>query len=116
MQKRTYKNGITGKRYKGLYIIEGDKGHYQIWDEDKVVLWNDILDEKECEWVIDKNTESEEILNIIKDLYKREIFELTRIWADFMELSGEGKLTEKQKLVFQYLCKVRNRKIKNKPY
>ena len=29
---RTYKNGITGHRYKGYYIIKGEtKGKFAIW-------------------------------------------------------------------------------------
>ena len=32
---RTYKNGITGHRYKGYYIIKGEtKGKFAIWNED----------------------------------------------------------------------------------
>ena len=31
---RTYKNGITGHRYKGYYIIKGEtKGKFAIWND-----------------------------------------------------------------------------------
>ena len=40
---RTYKNGITGHRYKGYYIIKGEtKGKFAIWNEDKTVFKDNI--------------------------------------------------------------------------
>ena len=83
---RTYKNGITGHRYKGYYIIKGsEKGKYAIWREDKSVFKDNVLDYDECEWIIDKETATPEVMNILEGLYKKEIVELSALFIELME-------------------------------
>ena len=69
---RTYKNGITGRRYKGFYIIKGEKkGKFAIWREDKSVFKDEIYDYDECEWIIDKETADLETKVMMKMLYEK---------------------------------------------
>jgi hypothetical protein len=109
---RTYKNGITGHKYKGFYIIRGcEKGKYQIWNEDKSIYRDNVLDYDECEWIIDKNTVSEEEMKIIKKLYSKEIYQLSSLFVELMQKKEtDGKLDTQTEALYKWVEKIRKRK------
>ena len=114
---RTYKNGITGHKYKGYYIIKGEnKGQFAIWREDKSVFKDGIYDLNECEWIIDKETADEKTLKLIKDLYSKEIFELSGMFVQLMQKSWDKPLTEEEKYLYGWVEKVRARKAGDREY
>lgn len=115
---RTYKNGITGHHYKGYYIIRGEaKGEYAIWNSDKSVFKEGILDYDECEWMLDKITADAKTLKILKDLYQMEIFELSAELVTLMQKKHQnGVLDEQDKAFYKWVIKVRKRKVENRAF
>lgn len=115
---RTYKNGITGHRYKGYYIIRGEtKGKFSIWKEDKTIYKNDVYDYEECEWIIDKETWNEEDANLIKELYKLEIYQLSAIFVDLMQKKErQGGLDPKGERLYKWSEKIRRRKASDRQF
>lgn len=113
---RTYKNGITGHRYKGYYIIKGDKkGQFSIWNEDKSVFKDNIYDYDECEWVIDKETADHSTMVMINMLYSKEIHELSALFVDLMKRrEREGMLDERNQNLYKWVEKVRRRKAEDR--
>ncbi len=112
---RTYKNGITGHRYQGYYIIKGEqKGLFQIWKEDKTVFQDHIYDYDECEWIIDKVTASNEEMSIIKQLYEMEIYQLSSLFVELMQKKEREGLDMKNKELYKWVEKVRKRKAENR--
>lgn len=107
---RTYKNGITGHRYKGYYIIKGEKGNFAILNEDKSVFKDSIYDYNDCEWEIDKATADEDTLEMMKRLYGKEIYELSEAFVKIMQKSWETPLTEEEKNLYKWVEKIRARK------
>lgn len=109
---RTYKNGIFGHRYKGFYIIRGEKkGRFEIWNEDKTVYRDGMYDYEDCEWFIDKETADEETMLMIKQLYDMEIYKLSELFVELMQKNErEGKLDPKNKKLYDLTEKVRWRK------
>ena len=99
---RTYKNGITGHRYKGYYIIKGEtKGKFAIWNEDKTVFKDNIYDYEDCEWIIDKETVDHSDMVMIKMLYEKEIHELSAL---------------KSQNLYNWVEKVRKRKAEDREF
>ena len=115
---RTYKNGITGHRYKGFYIIKGEKkGSYAIWDENKEIITDHVYDFEDCEWLIDKKTCSKEDLEIIEKLYDMEIFQLSAMFVDLMNKREQrGSLDPDDARLYEWCQKVRSRKTKDRAY
>lgn len=114
---RTYKNGITGHRYKGYYIIRGEKrGQFEIWTEDKQVYQKEIYDFDECEWIIDKKTASSEDLAIIQSLYTKEIYELSSLFVELMQKKEREGLEENSMNLYKWVEKVRKRKVEDRGY
>lgn len=112
---RTYKNGITGHRYKGYYIIKGDtKGTFEIWDKDKTVLQDHIYDYDDCEWIIDKTTAQGNEIEILKELCQKEIYQLSNLLVEFIEKKENGDMTADDVSLYQWVEKVRRRKVKNR--
>ena len=115
---RTYSNGIFGHKYKGYYIIRGEKkGQYAIWNEDKTVFKNNIFDYDECEWIIDKETADQSTLTTLKLLYKKEIHELVELYLELMDKNEKnGRLNPESKKLFEWTDKIRRRKSKNREF
>ena len=115
---RTYKNGITGHRYKGYYIIKGDnKGEFAIWTENKEVFQDKIIDYDECEWIIDKATADQETMTMIKMLYDKEIYELSALLMELIKKrEKEGELEPKSENLYKWVEKVRQRKVKEREF
>lgn len=112
---RTYKNGITGHRYNGYYIIKGkEKGLFEIWNEDKTVIHEKIYDFEECEWIIDKTTASIEDINMIKMLYEKEIYQLSSLFVELMQKKEREGLDSKSTNLYKWVEKVRKRKAKDR--
>ena len=108
---RTYKNGITGHRYNGYYIIKGEtKGLFEIWNEDKTVFQDKIYDHNECEWIIDKATASEEELSMMKLLYEKEIYQLSSLFVELMQKKEREGLDQKSEILYKWVQKIRKRK------
>lgn len=114
---RTYKNGITGHRYKGYYIIRGDaKGKFSIWNEDKTVFKDNILDYEECEWILDKETADETNLNLMQSLYEKEIYQLNEIFWDLLQKKKNKELDPKGEELYKMVEKIRRRKIQDRQF
>ncbi len=115
---RTYKNGITGHRYKGYYIIKGEeKGKFAIWNEDKTVFQDNILDYDECEWIIDKETADRSTTIMLEMLYEKDIFELNGLALEIMcKKDRQGTLEPKSQNLYDWTIKVRNRKVKQRKF
>ena len=113
---RTYSNGITGHRYKGYYIIKGEKGKFAIWNEDKSVFKDSIYDYNDCEWEIDKATADPDTLALMKRLYDKEIYELSEAFVKLMQKSWESPLTEEEKIFYKWVEKIRARKASEREF
>jgi hypothetical protein len=115
---RTYKNGITGHRYKGYYIIKGEtKGKFVIWNEDKTVFKDNIYDYEDCEWIIDKETVDHSDMVMIKMLYEKEIHELSALFVELMQKRDrEGSLDSKSQNLYNWVEKVRKRKAEDREF
>ena len=100
---RTYKNGITGHRYRGYYIIKGEcKGMFQIWNEEKAVYKKDIYDYDECEWILDKEMSTPEERKQMEQLYCMEIYQLSSL---LMELIQKEKKEKQDKELYKWVEK-----------
>ena len=111
MKYRTYKNGITGLRYKGYYIIKGEqKGKYAIWKEDKSVFMDNLRDHSDCEWEIDKATATAPELEQMKRLYDKQIYELSEAFVRLMQKKWDTPLTEDEEKLYKLVEKIRARK------
>ena len=115
---RTYKNGITGHKYKGLYIIKGEeKGKFAIWTENKEVIKDNILDYDECEWIIDKETADSETMTMMKMLYEKEIYELSALLIELIKKKEmNGELEPKSENLYKWVEKIRQRKVKDREF
>lgn len=108
---RKYKNGITGARYKGFYIIKGsEKGGFSVVREDKSVFKDSLYDYNDCEWEIDKETASEQELEQMRRLYDKEIYELSEAFVKIMQKKWEGPLTQEEEKLYKLVEKIRARK------
>ena len=115
---RTYKNGITGHRYKGYYIIKGEKkGNFEIRKEDNSVYKDNLLDYEECEWCIDKETCDTENRSTIMQLYGMEIYQLSVLLLELIQKKEKvGELDEKSENLYKWCEKVRKRKAKGREF
>lgn len=114
---RTYKNGITGHRYKGYYILKGqEKGQFSIVNENKELFRNHMYDYDDCEWEIDKQTCSQKELECIKKLYQKEIYQLSALFVDLMQQKEKNSLDLEQENLYKWVEKIRRRKVKNREF
>lgn len=114
---RTYKNGITGHKYKGYYIIQGKKkGLFQIWNEDKSVFQDNILDYDECEWIIDKATATESDRKLMELLYEKEIYQLSILFIELMQKKENEGLDPEDMDLYKWTEKIRKRKVKDRKF
>lgn len=114
---RTYKNGITGHKYNGYYIIKGEsKGTFAVWNEDKTVFRDNILDYDECEWIIDKETADSEKYDMIKQLYEKEIYQLSALMVELIQKKDRQGLDAKSKDIFKWIVKIRKRKAEDRQF
>lgn len=114
---RTYKNGITGHRYHGYYIIRGNKkGEFQIWNEDKSIYQNQVIDYDECEWIIDKATASSEELLMMRQLYELEIYQLSSLFVELMQKKEIEELDHRSEMLYKLVEKVRKRKAEDREF
>lgn len=114
---RTYKNGIFGCRYKNYYIIRNkEEKIFSVVDEDKNVIKENMSSFWDCQWEIDKMTASSDLINTLKDLYKKEIYILSGIFVDLMEKDNREGLTKEEKEYYEWVTKVRQRKAEGKEY
>lgn len=114
---RTYKNGITGHRYKGYYIIKGEeKGKFSIWKDNGIVLKDNIYDYEECEWIIDKITANKEDIKIITSLYEKEIYQLSSLFVGLMQKKETEGLDPKNEALYKWVEKVRRRKAEDRSF
>ena len=117
-QYRTYKNGITGHRYNGYYIIKGEeKGKFSVWNADKSVFMDNIYDYDECEWIIDKEIANQSTETMMRMLYDKEIYELSDLLLELMQKKQRnGKLDSKSKELYDLVVKIRKRKAEDRPF
>lgn len=109
---KKYKNGIIGSRYRGYYIIKGEKkGQYQILTGDKKVYRSNLYTFEECKWVILVNTVSQEELDLIMNLCAKEIYELNGIFLKLIQKKEKEGLNEQEKKLYEYVDVVSSRKV-----
>ena len=114
---RTYKNGITGHKYNGYYIIKGEtKGTFAIWNEDKSVFKDNVYDYDECEWIIDKATVDAENFNMIKLLYEKEIYQLSALMVELIQKKDRQGLDAKSENLYNWVVKIRKRKAEDRQF
>ncbi len=113
---RTYKNGIYGHRYKGLYIIKAEKGNFSVVDENSDIILESLHDYDDCEWAIDKELATEEELTIMQNLYSKEIFQLSSLFVELMQKREREGLDEKEKKLYAFVEKVRKRKADDRKF
>lgn len=119
---RIYKNGIEGHRYKGYYItrnnnskVRGSKLYGIVDDEKNIILQNEPL-YINCEWEIDKMTASDNVMELYKALYDKEIYELQRMIIHYSTLEEEGTINELEMQMYEIVEKIRDRKVKKLPF
>lgn len=109
---REYKNGIVGLRYRGYYIIKGDKkGDFQIWTEDKKIYKRNLYDLDECRWILLVDTASPEEYDIIKNLCTKEIYELSDMLVKLIEKKDREGLEKDEQNLYNLVVTVRARKV-----
>lgn len=113
---RTYRNGITGCRYRGYYIIRGEKGKFQIWNEDATVHLDNLFDYDECEWIIDKEKAEKEEIAMAKSLYAMEFFELNSLFVELMQKRKTVGLDEAGEVRYRWISKIRRRRVKDREF
>ena len=114
---RTYKNGITGHRYKGYYIIKGhSQGKFYIVDSNKDVIKKDLYDYDECEWYIDKISCSSVESKLITKLYKKEIYQLSALLVDLMKEKERNNLDPDKEKLYYWVDKIRRRKAEDREF
>lgn len=113
---RTYKNGITGHRYKGHYIVKnGDR--YDILNSDKSEFRTDYTCYGDCEWVIDIETAKPADRSLVLALYAEEIFSLSAKLTELLRKKDEqGELTEEERERYAWIQKIRQRKVEDRPF
>ena len=110
---RTYKNGITGLRYQGYFIVsnEANPDKFDIIDENHyplVQLYDSI---EECKWYLDKYTATPEQKEMIEQLATMEIYELNHRMMELFR-KNEGKRMDKAtRHELDIVTTVRNRKV-----
>lgn len=117
---RTYKNGITGHRYKRLYIVRhfspDGKKTYGICDETGRMFSGTYQNFWDAEWEIDKFTASPELRALLKELYEENFVRIDAFFRELMEKKEKGEITPKEAEFLEWITKIRNRKAKGKPY
>lgn len=117
---RTYKNGITGHRHKGYYIVrnfdENNHRTYGVLDENKKVITEGRETYWECEWMIDKMTLTPEKEEIVKSLYLEELPVLFNYMVRLSQIKDERKLKPNEKEMLYWVEKIVSRKKKNQPF
>ena len=114
---RTYTNGITGCRYKGCYIIKGNRrGEFCILAGDGTPLKTGLYDFADCQWEIDKASAGREDRARMEELYEKQIYELTAILARLEEKADSGELTSGEAELMRIAETVRARKAKDRPF
>ena len=114
---RTYKNGITGHRYKGYYIIRGEsKGKFYILNDNKEIIQDNIYDYDDCEWFIDKITCSSVEIKLITMLYKKEIYQLSSLLVDLIQEKERHNLAPDKEKLYYWVDKIRRRKAEEREF
>lgn len=113
---RTYKNGIVGHRYKGLYVIrekkEG-KSVYRVINDERASIIPSQKSYWDCEWEIDKYMASEKELQLMRKLYEEEIYTLNQFFFQFLQ---KKEMTYNERIMYDLVEKVRSRKAKGLPF
>ena len=113
---RMYKNGIYGHRYKGMYIVKGER-EFSVLDGNGVVMEKAIPDYEDAEWCIDKRLASPMEIQVMRGLYGMEIYDLSLIMMRFIERKDKGeKLSESEESRYELVVKIRGRKADGKPF
>ena len=89
---------------------------FSILKEDKTVFKDKIYDFDESEWIIDKETANQEELEIIKQLYDKEIYQLSSLFIELMQKKEKDGLDEKEEILYKWIEKVRRRKAEDRVF
>ncbi len=116
---RTYKNGITGHRYKGYYVIRRvieDKKSFAVVNENQEQLSEEYPSYWDCEWFIDKMTASSELQELLLSLYQEDIYTLSQFMMNLMHKDETEGINIDEKVFLEWVKKIRTRKADNKPF
>ena len=89
---------------------------FSILNEDKTVFKDKIYDFDESEWIIDKETANPEELELIKQLYEKEIYQLSSLFIELMQKKEKDGLDEKEEILYRWIEKVRRRKAEDRVF
>ncbi len=116
--------GIFGHRYKGYYIIRNDshnnnnkkKNYYVVSSKNEKISGIEHSSYWDAEWEIDKITSSAELLDMLKSLYNEDISKLNQFFSELILKDDEHSLTLEEKTLLEWITKIRQRRLENKPF
>ena len=113
---RTYKNGITGHRYKRYYITAQGRKNYSVLDPQGMTVLTALPAFEDAEWEIDKVTAAPAELHVMRELYQEDISTLQGFLIKASEKNSDGTLTMEDVLFAELVTKIRTRKVENKDF
>lgn len=113
---RTYKNGITGHRYKMYYITAEGRKNYSVLDPQGTAVNTALPSFEDAQWEIDKLTASPMELHVMKELYLEDINTLQGFLIKYSEKNSDGTLTPEDAIFTDLVTKIRTRKVENKEF
>ena len=84
--------------------------------KEKNIITEDLSDVWDAEWEIDKLTASPEKMKLLKKLYNKEIYVLTKYFSELIDKEINGKITEPEAECLKWVEKIRMRKVDEKPF
>ena len=80
---------------------------FSILNEDKTVFKDKIYDFDESEWIIDKETANPEELELIKQLYEKEIYQLSSLFIELMQKKEKFLSLNSHQLIYLHNSQIR---------
>lgn len=113
---RTYKNGITGKRYKEMYIVKTGKKEFDVLDEEKNMVITGMPSADDCKWEIDKMFFSSALLELLYNLYAKDTYIINNVHKEALKRATENPDQPNYQRACDVIYTVLYRKINNKPF
>lgn len=115
---RQYKNGVYGIRYRGYYISRVEAKNFDILENDLTPVMTGVASEEECRWNIYKLTADEKVIKSMKVLYAKSFPYLDELTTQllFRKTDAGGKLSDKDKELWDILVMIKRRRKAGKPY
>lgn len=114
---RTYKNGITGHRYKRYYIANQGRKDYSVLDPSGEMVRSKLLSYEDAEWEIDKITATPVERQVMEKLYKEDINTLQGLLIKAIEKQNDPVANSPENTLFvNMVTKIRTRKTEGKEF